>query len=353
MFRIDLMPAQQGDCLWIEYGDPRHPHRILVDGGTPATYRTLKRRIESLPEKDRRFELVVITHIDSDHIGGIMKLLKEPPAGLQIGDVWFNGLRHLPRPDKTLSVRQAEEVVKELKTRKFPWNAEFGGARICMNTSGPLPKIRLRDGMFLTLLSPYLTQLRNLQPKWQHEVEELKKKEREAGRRSKPGTLALLPDVTALADSPFEPDDAEANGSSIALLAECEGKSLLLGADAFATVLDESIRRLLAETGKERLPLEAFKVSHHGSDANTSTTLLGLLDCKNYLISTDGSMYGHPDAGAMSRMLAYGGETKTLHFNYGTARTLVWDNDDLRFHHRFETRYPAGAAGISLVLNHA
>ena len=33
MFKIEMLPAGHGDSLWIEYGDPRCPHRILVDGG--------------------------------------------------------------------------------------------------------------------------------------------------------------------------------------------------------------------------------------------------------------------------------------------------------------------------------
>ena len=37
MFSIEMLPAQQGDALWIEYGSAAKPHRILVDGGTPPT----------------------------------------------------------------------------------------------------------------------------------------------------------------------------------------------------------------------------------------------------------------------------------------------------------------------------
>jgi beta-lactamase superfamily II metal-dependent hydrolase len=351
MIRIDLMPAQSGDCLWIEYGDPQHPYRVLVDGGTPFTYGTLKQRIESLPKRDRTFELLVITHIDADHIGGILKLLKNPPLGLEIGDVWFNGLRHLPASDKTLSVQQAEEVTEELANGRFPWNAKFKGAPIFMTTSGPLPRFRLRDGIFLTLLSPYHAQLRKLLPKWEREVEKIERRKEEAIRRHKSKTLSMPPDVASLAKTPFESDIAEANGSSLALIAEYEGKRILLGADAFSGVLERSIRRFLATTSEERLRLDAFKISHHGSKANTSTELLRLIDCENYLISTDGSIHGHPDVGAVARILTHGGEVKTIHFNYRSPQALVWDNCDLKRHHRFETRYPAHqAAGSSLLL---
>ena len=41
IFRIDMLPAREGDCLWIEYGDPDHLNRMLVDGGRKIVWRTL------------------------------------------------------------------------------------------------------------------------------------------------------------------------------------------------------------------------------------------------------------------------------------------------------------------------
>ena len=30
---IEMLPARHGDALWLEWGDPDHRHRMLVDGG--------------------------------------------------------------------------------------------------------------------------------------------------------------------------------------------------------------------------------------------------------------------------------------------------------------------------------
>ena len=43
MLRIEMLPAENGDCLWIEYGEENSPHRILIDGGTHGTYELLRR----------------------------------------------------------------------------------------------------------------------------------------------------------------------------------------------------------------------------------------------------------------------------------------------------------------------
>ncbi|BBX66544.1 ComEC/Rec2 family competence protein [Mycolicibacterium psychrotolerans] len=68
MFSVEMLPAGHGDCLWIEYGDP--VRRVLVDGGPYYSYKHLRARIERLDPTDRHFELLIITHVDADHIEG-------------------------------------------------------------------------------------------------------------------------------------------------------------------------------------------------------------------------------------------------------------------------------------------
>src|SRR6266545_4956913 len=120
MLTLEMLPADQGDCLWIEYTDAGQTRRILIDGGTPSTYPRLKKRIEALPLPERRFELFVVTHVDSDHIGGAVKLIDDPADGLTFGDVWFNGFGHLPKPDDQLGAKQGEELTRMLVQGKVP-----------------------------------------------------------------------------------------------------------------------------------------------------------------------------------------------------------------------------------------
>ena len=71
MLRIEMLPAAHGDCLWIEYGSQDAPRRILIDTGTPGTYKKLTKKIADLPKDQRRFELFIVSHIDGDHIGDV------------------------------------------------------------------------------------------------------------------------------------------------------------------------------------------------------------------------------------------------------------------------------------------
>jgi hypothetical protein len=36
MLTVEMLPAEHGDCLWVQYGDPGRPSVLLVDGGTGA-----------------------------------------------------------------------------------------------------------------------------------------------------------------------------------------------------------------------------------------------------------------------------------------------------------------------------
>src|ERR1700687_5538080 len=152
-----MLPAGYGDCLWIEYGeDQTRPHRVLIDGGTPASFGALSARLKRLPEKSRQFELFVITHIDSDHIGGALPLLdRRAELSVQFDDVWFNGYIHIqPGFDDVLGPVQGEKLTKHIVDQKLAWNAAFKNRGVVVSDRGALPTKVLPGGLKLTLLSP-------------------------------------------------------------------------------------------------------------------------------------------------------------------------------------------------------
>lgn len=339
-FDVEMLPAGHGDCLWIEYGRGGSTHRCLVDCGTQGTARDLLARVDEVPRNEQMLELFVLTHIDADHIGGALPFFKAVQRGLRFGDVWFNGWRQLR---KFLGPRQGEMFSTAIQDFELPWNVWRDGAAIVVE-GDELPVHELPGGMTLTLLSPGPAQLEKLGPEW---IKELKRQGLEPGarvdyRRFLRGTPSTSTDVDELADTAFSSDAASPNGTSIALLAEYEGAAVLLGADAHAPVLVGSIRKLLRQRGTDRLELDAFKVSHHASQNNLSKELLDLLDCGQYLISTNGAYFTHPDREAIGRILKYGGQRPRLHFNYKTQHNDVWARPDLQEKYGYTTVYPAG-----------
>jgi hypothetical protein len=92
---IEILAAGSGQSLLLTYGGPDDPHRMLVDCGPPSTARTIQHRLDELPLERRRLDLLVISHIDDDHIGGAIRLLENEKSELRCHDIWFNGFRHL------------------------------------------------------------------------------------------------------------------------------------------------------------------------------------------------------------------------------------------------------------------
>jgi beta-lactamase superfamily II metal-dependent hydrolase len=355
-FNIDMLAAGHGDCLWLHYGSGKKQARMLVDCGTQSTFfNELKARILQQPAEARHFELFMLSHIDDDHIGGGVPLLKEAPElGVTFGDVWFNGWKHL-KPFQAMRMLNAKkgEVFSELaEIGKYNWNTATKGRAIVLPADGEPLTHRLPSGLELTLLSPTAAKLSALAPKWRKEIEALGKKPGDKGflasaaARGTPST-----DVQALSNAVFESDTAANNGSSIAVLAEFQGKSVLLGADAHAPLLVQSLQKLLKARGQSRLKLSAFKLPHHGSRNNLNKELLELLDCQNYLFSSNGSLFQHPDREAVARVIRFGGPQPRLHFNYDSAVNGVWKGAGLQRQHGYETVYPpAGQQGLRVQL---
>ena len=377
MFTIEMLPANEGDALWIEYGDESAPKRLLIDCGRKTAYRTVAGRLGGDPTLN--FELFVLTHVDADHIAGAVPLLQDARFGpSKVKDVWFNEFRHLSptapdgdvesagdsdEPD-TLGPKQGEFFGAVLRDREYPWNLEFDGKTVVVEDEGELPRIELDGDMVLTLLSPSWTKLEDMQGRW---IDDLKGSSIEPGdwktaldvldtdRSSLPDLLGgeevdWPPDIEHLVEEDFDPDGSEPNGSSIAFLAEFDGRAILFTGDAHAPLLVSNIRRLLAARGQERLKLDALKMSHHGSARNNSQELLELLDCQRYLISTNGTRHNHPDVKALARVLAANDEKVTLVFNYRSDETKPWDDEDLRRQHNYETVYPTDKAGVLVEL---
>jgi beta-lactamase superfamily II metal-dependent hydrolase len=334
LFRIEFFPAQQGDAIWIEYGTPGAVHRLLIDGGTPATAPLIRKRIENLAPGDRCFDLLVITHVDTDHIGGVLKLLSNLPLGTQYDDVWFNGWPQIraARSSK-LGPVDGEILTEALEKQNLPWNKYFKGAAVMAPKSGALPERTLLGGMKLTVLSPGESQLAKLRVEWKSVVQEAgldpKNKSRwkkllaAAARKGVKSSILGEPNVKTFARSKFDPDTKPANGSTIALLAEFDGKSALLSGDAYAGVLVDALVRLRKARGIGKLKIDAFKLPHHGSSGNVNSELLVTIPSAKYVFTTSGAVFGHPDDEAVARVIATAtGSRKTLYFNY-TAATIA------------------------------
>lgn len=56
-----------------------------------------------------------------------------------------------------------------------------------------------------------------------------------------------------------------------------------------------------------------------------------MIDCQNFLISSSGQKFRHPDKEAISRIIAFGSKSHKphLHFNYVSDYNKIWNDRDL------------------------
>ena len=109
---LKFIPAFNGDCILLSFFDQDQVRRnILIDGGISRTYpKYLKNEITILVDKGENIDLLIITHIDDDHIGGIIKIYEDATLNRDlIKQVWFNSGNLLSdffnsRRDKTREV---------------------------------------------------------------------------------------------------------------------------------------------------------------------------------------------------------------------------------------------------------
>lgn len=328
---IEMLQAEHGDALWIEWDGPGGRHRMVVDAGPKAAFSTVRERFERLDLADRVVDLFIVTHIDLDHIGGAIELLNTPSLGVKYREVWFNDLRHLSGEPVTRGALQGEQLADLIEGECLAWNAAFDGQAVVVPDTGTLPRIDLDGGVQLVLLSPTREKLLALESTWIDTVEEAK---RSAEERARAGGVD--------ADAEDEDDDAQrggkrfgrdkstANGSSIAFILEAGEARWLLAGDAHADVLVRGLSRYAAEIGEQRVRLDGFKLPHHGSMSNVTADLLDLIDCRQYLVSTNGKYFKHPDAACLD-LVVERSSTPTLLFNNLVESTKPWAAPSDRF----------------------
>ena len=317
---VRVLKARHGDCILVSHEGPDGVFNLLIDGGTSTTFRHGPRQLyagalcvalDDLKVKGQYIDLAILTHIDDDHINGLIKAFEKPGyLGDMVKSIWFNSSRLITRhfdvpeiPENNIellddapqtSVKQGkdlEELLDKISCARAP--LVMAGQT---HQAGPFT---------LKVLSPRREQLEKLLHVWPSEVD--------SGKTSAHHTDYHLALQDIWSDDQFQSDASVYNGSSIAFILEADGRCMLFLGDAHEGVVCDSLRAdEYSETNK--LQLDLVKLSHHGSQYNTSIDLLGLLDSPIYIVSTDGSRHGLPNKRTIARIIK--STQGKVYFNY-------------------------------------
>lgn len=327
--RIKFLPAFNGDCILVSFEYENRKRNILIDGGVPRTYlRHLKPELEKLIQQKENIDLLIVTHIDDDHIGGIKELYQDTDFNKDfIKEVWFNSgdllsdyfnterqsIRavEIIKTDQTnMSVGQGVTLEKALKEEKGNWIQNL--TQVCNNKISFL-------GLTITILSPNEKKLKKLHKHWETEIDKKVTMSKEHND--------FDVSISELVKRNFKEDKAIPNGSSIALLLEEGSKSILLLGDAHPNVVSDSLEKLGLATEEKKIKIDLVKVSHHASKGNTSPKLLSLIKSNKFVVLTDGSTHGLPDKEAIARIIA-SQPNCNIYFNYNDISKEIFIPED-------------------------
>jgi hypothetical protein len=297
MFQLEALKARHGDCLLLHWGTEDDTRLALIDGGPGGTYdAVLKPRLEELaegrPTGTLNIDLMMVSHIDDDHIAGLLSLADDVELGrspVSIGLLWHNSLEGLlegalPGEPANVATASVKEGFREAGRGWDEWSekvlasvpqgqhlhafAKRQGLADTMNAPfQPLviarPAQAAADiaGLELTVLAPDIDAVENLRTAW--------RKKRDDG-------------ITAAYS-----DRSPYNLSSIVVVARFGDKSMLLTGDALGREVIEGLEKKgLLRDGKAHFNL--MKLPHHGSQNNVVLDFFQRITADVYMVSGDG-----------------------------------------------------------------
>jgi hypothetical protein len=335
--RLEALPAQHGDSLLLHYGPENDPQIIIIDGGPKGVYasslrpRLVELKEERSPDDPMPVRLVMVSHIDEDHILGILNLCDElsDESGqrlIAVQELWHNAFTDIVGDEDDLYLQSASGPAKVSSTGDVLVNFDVHPLTRAIIASVPQGK-RLREtaqklGWILnderplmmsgtgndtidaggdlkfTILGPSRERLIALQKDWMKKVKAAQKKAEEAGAQ----TVA------------YE-DTSPPNLASLIVLATAGKRRILLTGDGRGDYILEGIENAgLMEDGK--FPVDVLKVPHHGSIRDLDTDFFERIPANDYIISANGR-FSNPDIPTLEMIVAVRGNASyNIHLTY-------------------------------------
>lgn len=281
---IHMLPAGSGDCFFIRYSYEGKGYNIWIDGGIGRTYFEIKKKILEIKARNEIIDLLVITHIDADHIRGVLKFFADKSMDHKIiNRVLFNSASAISKFFRTEIIAKYEMKMEDGDTAcTFDEGITLEKVLLDLGLLEETPimaedLVELPGGM-IKILSPDFDSLKKLNENWE--------KESSYGDVTCSVQKDFNIPLDVLKNRPFQVDLKLANQASIAFLLECEDKKVLMLADSNPDVIVTTLK-VLGYCEKKQLSVDCVKISHHGSCKNTSDLLIKHLKCCTFLISSN------------------------------------------------------------------
>lgn len=233
--QIYFLDVGQGDSMLVETPNGQ---QVLIDGGEGQI--VLDKLGKYLPFNDRKIELIILSHPHSDHLSGLIEVLKR----YAVKEVWLTGVVH--------TASGYLEFLNLIKDKNIPVKNIFACGEAPVTDCSE--EITFEDNVHFKILWP---------------------RENLAAKRVK-----------------------ELNDTSLVLKLIYHNNSWLLPGD-----LDNAAEEELIKNSPEDLNVNVLKVAHHGSSNATSEEWLKLVSPTDAVISVGkDNNYGHPSPRVLNRL---------------------------------------------------
>lgn len=368
--KITAFEGNKGDCVLLSSSGGRN---VLVDGGHVTTHQpsdvnsykyNVAPSLGAMREAGGELDLVCVSHIDQDHIGGVLIMLDDEfswrvhehqkaqglevdppdnPRPPKISRIWHNSFHEqldLNRGEiddaiaaaargslalqggpishggnlfarLVTSMREAAQVSRRIGDRQLniPLNPDFNG-KLAMRRGGD-QAIEIGD-LKISVLGPTGPRLAELCEEWNEWLESSKGQNQIARIRAdaERAESALINGdlATFLASVNIGPaiesrsSVTEENVASIIMMVEEDGKTVLMTGDARDDHIVEDLIATGFADGDGHVHLDVLKLQHHGSEKNYSIGFGRRVTADHYLICGNGK-HKNPDLRVIERII--------------------------------------------------
>lgn len=378
MLSIKLFPAEYGDCILLSIGKEKK-YNILIDGGLAKTYQKyIKPEIHHIKEMNQDLDLVICTHMDNDHICGLVQVLKETSSDL-IKNIWYNGFLQTvnskfysqknncftDRDDEILDKILSQGIISDaeqeiginegmslgvlIEENKIPLNSVVEGQAICSELVEK--RYEIVPNIFITVLGPSKNNIMEMEEHWKKEMvsrnymfrvsDIIKLTEAyeyqmeciEFLYKSESYKISENEDLTKYIGELLERDESIVNKSSISFILEYSDKKYLFLGDA---VVDEIILKNIESVVGYEYRFSAIKLPHHGSRYNITHDFINRYNADEYYCLTNSVKYSHPDLETLAAILCKDPKYKKLIFNYPIDKAYFLNKKEWKEKYNYE-----------------
>jgi hypothetical protein len=345
IFSLDVRRARKGDCFLVHYGSKENPGLAVIDGGPAQVYEPhLKPRLEKIrqarglaDDESLAVDLLMVSHIDDDHINGILEMTNElvaahdakQPMFLKIRSFWHNTFDDIigNKPDELLAAVSASFGAAALSGDPDTEGFDPGAAMVLASVG---QGFRLRDDIQKKLKS-------HINPEFQGKLimATSKSKSIDMGKELKftvagpmqAELVALQKDHDKFLKKPKDDqettaalaaftDTSVANLSSLVLLAEVGKKRILLTGDARGDKIMEGLELVGLLQKNAKMHVDILKIPHHGSARNLDPIFFRRITADHYVFSGNGE-HGNPERETLQMLWDESGDQEfTMHLTY-------------------------------------